>query len=237
MRWVLAVATIVALAAVPAYAITVDGDMSDWTAAGLVQTTIVTEGTGTFQITGWGATIQGDTVYAFVQTQNAMGVPGGTPTDNSYPGLWIDIDNSVATTLGGLPGAVPAGVDINAEIDFDNGAIPTGGGPAGHAVNFWGHGNDWANGSAASTGVDAHNAGQTIFEWSVPLSEVVAEAALCSGAASGPVWKVYVGGEGGPTWGREAGGPLLISSVPEPGTIAMLIGAGLALLGYALRRR
>lgn len=234
MRTLLLVSAIVAFATVPAFAIMVDGDISDWPSGDQLSGPLVNVGTGTFRLAKYGAVIDSGTLYAFVQVKDAL-------TGNKYPGMYIDVDRNEATTVGNLSGYVPPGVDICVEVDYDNGALPPltgwtedgGGGPAGHAVNFWGHANNWKHGAAGSTGVDAHNTANTVFEWSVPLSEIVAEVANTNGVTplSADQWKIYVGGEAAPTYGREVG------LVPEPGSLAMVLGAGLALLGYALRRR
>ena len=207
------------LTVAPAFAagIVVDGDISDWPATARQKGLIINNAGGSFQIAQYGAMVQGGTLYGFVEVQNPMGVPGGTPDGNVYPGIYIDVDNSTATTVGNVSGFVPAGVDINVEVDYDTGAIPAGGGPAGHAVNLWGTATpaypagDWAGGSAASSGIDMHNPGQTIFEWSIPVSEVI--AAVADGAVGAPEnWRMYVGGEGGPNGGRTVG-----KVIPHPG--------------------
>ena len=213
------------LSVFPAFAvgIVVDGNISDWPAAAKQKGSILHNEGGSFQIVQYGSVVQGGTLYGFVELQNAMGVPGGTPAGNVYPGIYIDIDNSASTSVGNLSGYVPAGVDINVEVDYDTGAIPTGGGPAGHAVNLWGTATpafpngDWASGSAVSSGVDAHNPGQTIFEWSIPVSEIT--AAVADGAVGAPEnWRMYVGGEGGPNWGRTVG-----KVIPHPGRTFILL--------------
>jgi hypothetical protein len=233
----LALLAVMVFSASPAMAsYSLDGNLNDWIAANKrVFSPIVIEGSGTFQLHSWGADVEGGTLYAFAEVESPLGIPNGDPSGHAYPGLYIDVDNNVATSLGNLPGNVPVGVDINVEIDYDTADIPYGGGVNGHAVNYWGTGNDWVNGCAASTGTDAHNAAQTIFEWSVPVSEMLTQAAACDTGAvpnldiSG--WKMYIGGETDLGWGREVG------LVPEPGALTMLIGVGLTLLGYVLCRR
>jgi hypothetical protein len=237
MRWVLAVLAIVAFAVMPVYAVTysVDGSVSEWvTGVDAWMGPIQYNAGGTFQMNRYGAIVDSGTLYAFVELSAPVGIPGGSPSGNSYPAVYIDIDANAGTKLGNLTGYVPPGTDINVELDNDTGAIPTGGGPGGGHVNFWGHGNDWANGSADAVGATfARSADQTVFEWSCPVSKITAEVANCDGAIPLPSnqWVLYVGGEAAPHYGRHVG------LVPEPGTIAMLIGAGLALVGYALRRR
>lgn len=234
MRTFLVLVALLAVAA-PVYAISVDGDISDWAVQRPGNGPLLFNAGGSFQIASYNAMVDSGVIYAYVQLVNPVGVPGGSPAGNSYPGLYIDVDSNQATMLGGLSGFVPLGTDINVEVDNDTGAIPTGGGALGHHVNFWGEGNNWANGSAdaeAVGAVSARNAAQTIWEWSIPVSAVAAEVANCDGAtplANAAMWTMYIGGEAGPSYGRNVG------QVPEPGTIAMLIGAALAI--YALRRR
>jgi hypothetical protein len=246
VRTILLAVAFLACAATPLCAFTVDADISDWMAADAqCFGRIVTTGSGVFQIKSYGAQVVGGdtgTLYAFVELWNPIGLPdvaghGHDPIGNSYPAVYIDVDNVAATSIGNLPGAVPQGVDINVEVDFDTATIPDGGGSGGAAVNLWGHNNDWGKAVATTSAVIAHSADQKIFEWSVPVSQIISEVAHTDGATPIPVvnpntWRMYVGGEtslGG--YGREIG------LVPEPGTVAMLIAAGLSLAALAWHRR
>ena len=244
MRTFLAVLAVVALAAVPAYAITFTGSISDWDPS-LIRTNNITtwptdnriNGSGTLDILSYGAYKDATTFYGFVQTADPVGTDadgwGGAGGYRCYPSAYINIDDdNWATQVGNLyqsGNTLPPGVDVDIEYDMDD-FTP--------GLNFWGppnndNGNSWI---PVAGGVAVHSADGTMFEFSAPISSILASVAAPNGdgAIAHADWTITMGGEAAPSYGRELGGPF---ATPEPGTIAMLIGAGLAAIGYALRRR
>ena len=133
MKIFLAALAVVALAAVPAYAITFTGSISDWDPS-VIRTGNITQwstdirqgGVGTLDILSYGAYKDATTFYGFIQTATPVGTDAdGWAADGyrAYPSAYINIDNDARTTIGneynsGNP--LPSGVDVDIEYDMDD---------------------------------------------------------------------------------------------------------------------
>jgi hypothetical protein len=229
---VLAIVFFVSSAApVMASLFTVDGSAADWQAAGLYLNSPISPPQGALHITHYGATVSSGTFYAFIELDRPV-----SDFTRMYPGAWIDVDHNVATSAGNLP--FGAGLDLNLEYDYDS--------PSSIALNYYG-GADITGDSIPVTGGAYASAGN-VLEFSAPISgmssALVTLNATYPGASpalsiSSPM-TVYIGGEGkinsGDDWGVCIGGPVSVT-VPEPGAMAMLAAAGLAIALMGLRGR
>jgi hypothetical protein len=222
----LALATFAALPAA-ASTITVDGDIGDWQALGLVHTDNITPYPlkHDFNITSYGAMISGGTLYAFIEVDRDV-----SEFKAFYPGIWINADRNTATELNGMPGELRGfGIDIEVERDSD--------GPPG--LNFWGADGDVTQFMYAVPG-GAYAEDGRVFEWSAPVSAIRDAIAGLPDAFQVPTdlpWTVYLAGEGSIDggWGRDVAGPLDV--VPEPCTPVLLVAGLAGLLAYAWRKR
>ena len=194
MRTFLAVLAVVALAAVPAYAITFTGSISDWDPS-LIRTNNIQTwqgGTNTLNILSYGAYLDhtGGVFYGFIQTATPIGTDadgwGGAGGYRGYPSAYIDIDNNSHTTIGneynsGNP--LPAGVDVDIEYDMDD-FTP--------GLNFWGPTNNDNQNSyiPVAGGVAVHSADGTMFEFSAPVSSIIASVASPYGDGADPILRL-----------------------------------------------
>lgn len=257
MRTFLVAMAVVAFAATPALAvsITVDGNISDWQAAGLVRTDPVDNlPPAALDIIGYGATVSNGMFYAMLEFNRQASDFDGTFGGNNriYADATIDADSSTSTALSNLSGTTQnTGTDIMVEWGRNRRNPP---------VNFWGAQGDLSKlltgdpggASGTETGVtgavyaDSGSAATGVLEWGCPVSSITAAlAGLPANVTPNPSqWVVSISGQGrtnvntslGSAYGYDFTTPFTIP-VPEPGMLAMLMAAGAALLGYALRRR
>ncbi|MCK5114167.1 MAG: PEP-CTERM sorting domain-containing protein [Phycisphaerae bacterium] len=176
-----------------AMGLTVDGDISDWGSA--YRHTDAANDTGcSFEMLEWGAFSNGTTLYMFQRVDIDMTV------GQVWSDFWCDIDNSDATTLGGIiPQSLYAEVGINgADISpqWDGGVVDPNANPWVHeplAVQYFGYGDDWwkDDGINAPSAVMAYSADGTILEYSVSVAELEAKAlTFPDEAVGGKVWEV-----------------------------------------------
>jgi hypothetical protein len=246
VRTLLAALAVLAFAtgSVRANTITINGNISDWPANQIRTNNIATirgggVGAGTLDIRSYGAFKDSTTFYGFVQTWDPVGTDAhGWAADGyrAYPSAFINVDNDVLTSMGDIyqsGNPLPLGCDVDIEYDMDT-YTP--------GLNFWGPPNN-DNGASwipVSGGHAAHSADGRVFEFSAPITSILASVAEPSGdgAIAASHWTVTMGGEAAPSYGRELGGPFMTETfVPEPGTLVLLITAGLSLVCYAWRRR
>jgi len=242
-RTLLAVLAIVALAAVSAHAgvvagITVNGDIGDWEALGLLHDDPTGDGAGMVDIGRYGATVIDDAFYAVMEINWAI---SKFDTGVIFPGAWINADQLGGDDhqLSGLADEL-AGTDIN--LEWGRGAGEgTGADPD---YNFWGRDDDAGNfvygGVPGGAHADSGAAMPGVMEWSAPVASIVdALAGLPDNVNSNFPWTVMLAVEGSidgnSGWGRDYAGPLTV--VPEPSALALLAGGLLGLLCYAWRKR
>lgn len=262
MKSLLAVLVVVALAAVPAYAIDLNSSVSDWNSAGLLHTGVRHASDSVMGLVAWGVKQEGDVLYAILQNDASMYATappeGGRPYDATWAGFWVDADKNVNTHLTNAPYAATyawmppdGGSEVCLEYDTDT--------PTPNTTYWWGRNDDICGpvddaGEIAptaawkfSTTVEANDT----IALSVPVADLAAKIYeynhpyMGDGTHAdtlGATYNVGVRLSGHRSdagfenwWGGDTG--TFMVTVPEPGTVAMLIGAGLALLGYALRRR
>lgn len=229
---VLAIVFFVSSAApVMASLFTVDGSVSDWQAAGLYLNSPISPPTGALHITHYGAAVSGGTFYAFMELDRPV-----SDFNRMYPGAWIDIDHNTATSADNLP--FGAGLDLDLEFDQDS--------HTSMALNYYA-GADITSDSIPVVG-GAYALAGNVVEFSAPVSGIISALATLNATyppahpatGSSSPWTVYIGGEGyinsGNDWGPDVGGPVSVT-VPEPGTMAVLAAAGLAIALMGLRRR
>ena len=135
--------------------IVLDGSVADWQAAGLYQNSNIVNGCPAMSITAYGATIQNNTFYAFVQTNNPLSaaIGSGASVDQTtglvtngtggaiWPGWYINVDNNTTTQLLNTPGVFPAQNGIDIEPEWDISTVDY----APYGLNIWGAGGDLNN--------------------------------------------------------------------------------------------
>lgn len=252
MRHLFAALAITALLGGSAFAvtITVDGNFSDWPANLILEDPVGdnpgesgSEYLGAVDIHRYGVTVIDGYLYGFVQlTEPLTTYTSGTRGFDRGPsiGFWIDADQNAATGLNDISSDTPVlfGTDIMVEV-FGVRGSPIG-------VEYYGADDSLDNEITAyynDGSADAIN-DSYVIEWSAPISSIKAAlAGLPDNVDSSGSWNVYLAGEGriknadGSTalsWGRDVAGPITV--VPEPGTLALLASAGMALALLGVRR-
>lgn len=226
--------------------IVVDGDISDWNPAWIYDDTLDPKrnNNGEAQMQRWGAVVMNGYLYGFFEMSKDISIYA-SGTNDIWAGLWIDADNqggpgntpsSLAHTPGQLGGewdGVFEGFDILAEWGVNTGH-------GGEGFNFWGEDDDaWNQGSAIVGGQTAY-AGK-IIEFSVPISEILAELARYPDniTPNMAMWSIgarveaSIGGVG--PWGGDNSDVIAQVGIPEPSTWTLLL-LGLGALPL-LRRR
>jgi hypothetical protein len=249
VRTFLIVVAIAALAVAPAYAIDYSSTIADWEAAGLLHTDIYdgsNSSTSSYpvELQKWGITVDADNLIAIMLNGKNMDT-----YDTFFAGVSINADGVLATKLSNMSGfGTDAwdGTDIHIEWGKDRPGLD----PAkGEGWNLWGINHDYAQYTAVINGacklISTNTTNDTIV-LQVAKSELANQTAAfnaVSGGGNGATmnWPTMVAGVrlaghmAGGDWLADLGGSGTM--IPEPGSVAMLIGAGLAALAYALRRR
>jgi hypothetical protein len=231
-KWLSGVTCLVVLAAINANvsAITVDGDISDWSASNIFTDPVDNAGGG--EMVRWGAKFEAGYLYSFVEVaDNPVEAYFAAPTSGSkarriVPGLWVDADHSNLTALDSASTHQPwvgghDGIDVN--VEWGGGTV---GWPDTGHYDFWGAGDTAANaGTSWLTNGAAAYAGQ-VMEFKVKWTDLVSDLASYPDAVAPKSYmKVALGiqsnsrgtGNGitNPTvWGYDLAAPVNIAILP-----------------------
>ena len=222
-----------ALVAVPAFGIEVDGDISDWEAAWILDDPDDDNVGPDFEITRYGVSVVDGNLNAFVELDRPVSDFAGTGA-HCHPGMWIDVDPTVA-----LATNVPteaAGTDIVVEFGYNAGE-----GTEGQDLNYWGMGDDaWGVVAGGIPGGESAVLGN-VLEFSAPLNGIISTLQLLDDNPNPTVpWTIIIAGEGtandgGGSWGRDFGATA-VDIVPEPSACVLLSLGVFGLLFWRRRR-
>lgn len=256
VRTLLALA-LVALLVAPVSAIDFNSTIADWDAAGLLRTDQITHRGGDAYMLAWGVTIQDGKLFAVMQNDETL-----SSAFQPFFGVSINAD-VLPTELDGMLAYADdtfAGTDIHIEWGPNNEHFNLwGGGPIidaerGNGTNPGYHdytarteyvnGGEGAKGAAKYLSTDLTDDTVSIWFDVAELSAKTAEFNQLAEGGNGVTWPIDNGVRAGvrlavfgTDWNSNGAADTAPNVIPEPGAIAMLIGAAMALAGLALRRR